>query len=169
MRLNILIIALLSSACGAQAGSIEAIRTGQDAVRSIEKIDCGSCVRQEKKKLAAAAIELAPGTQRIEIREVDGVKKVYRTEAWLGGSPAVYVSKALPDADTAVAEGQPVVSEEIAATPAATTEQLPVPAEAHMIDEKSTTSAVTADIGAEATVKPKTASFDPAKLELRLN
>ena len=168
MRLNILILALLSSAGAAQAGSIEAIRTGQDAARSIEKIDCGSCIRQEKKQ-AEAAIELAPGTQKIEIREVDGVKKIYRTEAWLGGSPAVYVSKALPDADTAVAEGQPVVSEEIAATPAATTEQLPVPVEAHMIDEKSTTSAVTADIGAEATVKPKTASFDPAKLELRLN
>jgi hypothetical protein len=169
MRLNVLILALLSSAGAAQAGSIEAIRTGQDAVRSIERIDCTSCARRAKKKQAEAAIELAPGTQKIEIREVEGVRKIYRTEAWLGGSPAVYVSKALPDAEPAVAEGQPALPEEAAAIPAAPVAEPQVPAEASMIDETSTTSAVTADIGADAKVEPKTATFDPAKLELRIN
>ena len=167
MRLDILILALLSSAGAAQAGSVEAIRTGQDPIRSIQKIDCPSCLHEEEMKQAEAVIELAPGTQKVEIREVDGVKKVYRTEAWLGGSPAVYVSKALPE--PAVAEGQPVVSEDIAETPAATVEEAPVSAEADMIDEKATTAAVPADVGAEVKVEPKTAAFDPAKLELRLN
>lgn len=166
MRLDILILALLSSAGVAHAGSIEAIRTGQDPIRSIEKIDCPSCVRAEKKKQAVVAIELAPGTQKIEVREVDGVKKVYRTEAWLGGSPATYVSKALPDEQPAVAEAQPESSDTVANAPVVS-EQPPIAAD--MIDEKSTTSAVTADTGAEAKVEPKKAAFDPAQLELRLN
>ena len=40
-----------------------------------------------------------------------------------------------------------------------------------MIDEKSTTAAVTADMGAKVKVEvaPKAEIFDPNKLELRLN
>ena len=166
MRLDILILALLSSAGAAHAGSIEAIRTGQAPLRSIEKVDCPSCVRAEKKKQAVAAIERAPGTQKIEIREVDGVKKIFRTEAWLGGSPAIYVSKALPDEQPAVAEAQPEAADTVANAPFVS-EQPAVAAD--MIDEKTTTSAVTAEIGAEAKVEPKKAAFDPSKLELRLN
>lgn len=168
MRPEIFVLALLSSAGVAQAGSIETIRTGLDPARSVEKIDCAACVRIEHKKTAEAAIELAPGTQKIEIREVDGVKKIFRTEAWLGGSPAVYVSKAMPDATSTVAEGQPVLSEDVA-TAVATAERPVLSPEADMIDEKATTAAVSTEIGAETKVEPKTASFDPAKLELRVN
>ena len=168
MRLNILILALLTSAGAAQADSIEAVRTGHDPIRSIETIDCDSCIREEKQKQAQATIELAPGTQKVEIREIDGVKKVYRTEAWLGGSPAVYVSKALPDEQPAVAEAQPEALKDMAAAPIAS-EQPPVSADADMIDEKATTSAVTADTGAEAKVEPKKTVFDPSALELRIN
>jgi hypothetical protein len=62
-----------------------------------------------------------------------------------------------------------VKTEDVAAAPEIKTDK-PV-AEADMIDEKSTTAAVTADIGAEikVDVAPKAAAFDPGKLELRTN
>ena len=169
MRLNILIIALLSSATMAQAGSIEAIRTGKDVARSVEKISCPSCVRKPKK--VESVVELTPGTQKIEIREVAGVRKIYRTESWLGGSPVVMVSKALPDDAPVVAEAKPDDADKVATVPATISEQPAASAEADMIDEKSTTAAVTADMGAEVKVEvaPKAAIFDPSKLELRLN
>ena len=170
MRLNILVIALLSSAATAQAGSIDVVTTGRDAPRSIEKISCPSCVRKPK-KVEQSVVELAPGTQRIEIREVDGVKKVYRTESWLGGSPVVIVSKALPDEAPVVAEAQTDDAENLASAPATISEQPTAAADADMIDEKSTTAAVTADMGAKVTVEvsPKVQTFDPNKLDLRLN
>lgn len=170
MRLNILVLALLSSAATAQAGSIDVITTGKDVPRSIEKINCSGCVAKPKKEVQSV-VELAPGTQKIEIREVDGVRKVFRTESWLGGSPVVFVSKAMPDSAPMIAEGQPVEVEDIASAPATISEQPSVAAEADMIDEKSTTSAVTADMGAKVKVEvaPKARAFDPSKLELRLN
>ena len=169
MRLNILVLALLSSAVSAQASSIDVVVTGKDAPRSIEKISCPSCVAKPK-KVVQSVVELAPGTQRVEIREVGGVKKIYRTEAWLGGSPVVMVSKALPDEMPVLAEGQPD-AENIAAAPAAIADQPAVSVEANTIDEKSTTAAVTADMGAtvKADVTPKAQTFDPSKLELRLH
>jgi hypothetical protein len=170
MRLNILVIALLSSAAAAQAGSIDVVTTGRDVPRSIEKISCPSCVRKPK-KVEQSVVELAPGTQRIEIREVDGVKKVYRTESWLGGSPVVIVSKALPDEPSVVVEAQPGDAEDVASAPATISEQPTVASDADMIDEKSTTAAVSADIGAEVKVDVKSTAeaFDPNKLDLRLN
>lgn len=170
MRFNILVIALLSSAATAQAGSIDAIKTGKNAPRSIEKISCPSCVKKPR-KVEQSVVELAPGTQRIEIREVAGVKKAYRTESWLGGSPVVMVSKVLPGEAPVVAEARPDDSKDVASAPAAISEQPTVAAEADMIDEKSTTAAVTADMGAhvKAEVAPKPAAFDANKLELRLN
>lgn len=168
MRLNILVLALLSSAASAHAGSVDVITTGKDAVRSIERIRCAACVRTVVRK-SETVVELAPGTQKIEIREIDGVKKVYRTEAWLGGSPVVFVSKALPDEAPALADGQDMKADDLAAAPEASTELAPLSADANMIDEKSTTSAVAADMGAEAKVEPAKPAFDPSKLELRLN
>lgn len=170
MRLNIMVLALLSSAVTAQAGSIDAIATGKDAARSIEKISCDGCVVRAKKK-EQPVVELAPGTQKIEIRDIDGVKKVFRTEAWLGGSPVTYVSKALPDDPAVAAEEQPAKTDDVASAPATVADQRTISAETDMIDEKSTTAAVTADTGAEVKIQitPKAASFDPGKLELRLN
>ena len=170
MRVNILVIALLSSAATAQAGSIDAIKTGKDAPRSIEKISCPSCAKKPK-KAEQSVVELAPGTQKIEIREIAGVRKIYRTEAWLGGSPVVMVSKALPDGAPVVADAQPDDAEKLLSAPAAISEQPPVTAEADMIDEKSTTAAVTADMGAKvkAEVAPQADTFDAKKLEFRLN
>lgn len=167
MRFEIAALALLSSAGLVHAGSIDTIRTGTDAIRSIETISCAHCEQKVQAEEEQAAVELEPGTQKIEIRDVNGVKKIYRTEAWLGGSPATYVTTALPDAHPATAEVQTESTDDLVSTPV-TTVQPPVSADVDMIDEKATTSAVTADTGAEARVEP-TKSFDPAQLELRVN
>jgi hypothetical protein len=158
MRLTILVFALLSTAASAQAGSIDVIGTGDGSTRSIEKITCTGCVARVAKK-AEPVLQLAPGTQTFEIREVNGVKKLYRTEAWLGGSPVVHVSKAHFPVEPAVAVTEPVVVPEsvvvpasVAAAPEGVIEQPLGPNQADMIDETSTTSAVTADTGADAKV-----------------
>ncbi|MCB1444835.1 MAG: hypothetical protein KDJ87_03270 [Rhizobiaceae bacterium] len=168
MRLKILLSALLASAATAHAGSIDTIRTGRDTVRSIETINCTTCAPKVEKK-AASVTELAPGTQKVEIRDVGGVRKVYRTEAWLGGSPVVFVSKALPEDAQAKAEDPAEKTDDVAAAPDAAADRPAIAADADMIDEKSTTAAVTADMGAEVKVKPRISTFDPGKLELRLN
>ena len=170
MRLNILVLALMSSAFTAQAASIDLVTTGRDASRSVEKIKCPSCVAKPK-KAEQSVVELAPGTQKIEIREVGGVKKIYRTEAWLGGSPVVMVSKALPSETPVVTDEQPDDADKVASVPESASEQPATSADADMIDEKSTTAAVTADMGAKTKVEvaPKAEAFDPSKLELRLN
>jgi hypothetical protein len=170
MRVNILALALLASAATAQAGSIDVVKTGKDASRSVERISCAACAKKAK-KAEQSVVELAPGTQKIEIRDIDGVKKIYRTEAWFGGSPVVVVSKVVADDLPAVAESQPDDPRNIASAPANISEQPAVSAEAGMIDEKSTTAAVTADMGAEVKVEvaPKAETFDPNTLELRLN
>ena len=169
MRFNMLVLALISSAASAQAGSIDVIATSGNNARSIQTITCDGCVTRARKKVEPA-VELAPGTQKIEIREVNGVRKVFRTEAWLGGSPVTYVSKALPDTAVVAAE-QPAKPENVATAPEIAVEHSADSPEGDMIDEKATTSAVTADAGAEVKVEvaPKAAAFDPGKLELRIN
>jgi hypothetical protein len=167
MRTILPALVLAAMAASTQAASIETIATGKDSARSIERIRCDSCSKAAPKKVQAV-VELAPGTQKVEIRDVDGVKKVYRTEAWLGGSPVVVVSKMIPPEDKATAEAEGPATSDVAAAPA---DSLPgdQPVDKTMIDEKATTSAVTADLGAEAKVAPKTPAFDPSKLELRVN
>lgn len=170
MRLNIMVLALLSSAVSAQAGSINEIKTGTDSARSIQTIKCPACVMPAKKTVQAV-VELPPGTQKVEIRDVNGVKKIFRTEAWMGGSPVTFVSKALPEFPVVAGDEKPAKTDDVAAAPESAVDRPQVPAEADMIDEKATTSAVTADTGAETKVDvaPKAAAFDAGKMELRLN
>ncbi|ASW05724.1 MULTISPECIES: plant virulence effector HPE1-like domain-containing protein [unclassified Rhizobium] len=49
---------------------------------------------------------LEPGTQSVVVRNIDGQKRVVRTEAWMGGSPVTFVSKPTPEA--LAAAGEPV-------------------------------------------------------------
>jgi hypothetical protein len=165
-----LALIVVSSATSANAGSIDVIKTNAERSGSIERIRCESCLRETEVKKAASVIELAPGTQKIEIREVDGVRKVFRTEAWMGGSPVVYVSKSIDLQPPVVAEEKPVMRpENVADAPAVITQPQPAQAEADMIDQNAKTSAVTADMGANTKVEIKAPAFDPAKLQLRLN
>jgi len=49
---------------------------------------------------------LEAGTQSVVVRNIDGQKRVVRTEAWMGGSPVTFVSKPTPEA--LAAAGEPV-------------------------------------------------------------
>jgi hypothetical protein len=168
MRVHILALAAFSVTGLAHAASVDSIKTGmQKTTSSIEIIHCAKCFQEAKKKVAPVAIELAPGTQKVEIRNVGGVMKVYRTEAWLGGSPVVVVSKA---SDTQIAEQVvDAPTEKVAVKVDKKPAEQPVALGADMIDESATTAAVTADMGAAVKVAPKKAAFDASKLELRLD
>jgi hypothetical protein len=146
------------TAAAAHAGSIDAI-VSDDTERSIEHLTCAECGAVKKRKAEKPAIVLEPGTQKIELREVDGELKVFRTEAWLGGSPVTYVSKA-----TAEVIGEENAKADKPFVPDAEPRQA-------LIDKDATTSAVTAGMGgkpSETAVAPK-AAFDPQDLQLRLN
>jgi hypothetical protein len=78
----------------ASASSITAIGGTQSSSPSIvvkHCNDCGGAVAETQSSYTVPLLER--GTQRTEIVEIGGVKKLARTEAWLGGSPVVYVSK----------------------------------------------------------------------------
>ncbi|MDO6962659.1 plant virulence effector HPE1-like domain-containing protein [Rhizobium alvei] len=140
---------------------------------SIETITCSACAPlEEKKPEGVPEIVLAPGTQKVETREINGELKVFRTEAWLGGSPVTYVSKAPPAMQAEFEDER--AKENAAAHPA---DNAPADAaqvnDGDAIDINAKTSAVAAtppEAGKEIKVEaPKAAMFDPSKLELRLN
>jgi hypothetical protein len=82
----------------AMASSIDVV--GADAAStnsSILKMTCTTCpplqVVEAKKEYTVPT--LADGTlEHSQIRDVDGEKKLFRTEGWMGGSPVVFVTKA---------------------------------------------------------------------------
>ena len=175
MRPLLIASLVLAAATPAMAGSIETIRTGLEQPTSIERVSCDGCAEiSRKKKVVNAIAPLKPGTQRIEIREVDGVKKVFRTEAWLGGSPVVFVSR-LPEAR----EDDPLET-----LPLRVAEDAPpadLPEKAAMSDDAmqpmpiaidpNATSALTADMAGTAEAgkgAPMEARFDPQQFELRI-
>ncbi|MDQ0455030.1 plant virulence effector HPE1-like domain-containing protein [Rhizobium paknamense] len=97
MRSVILAVAMVSALpLAAAAGSIDVISAPRVTANSILSVTCAQCPapQQKPKREEAAAPQLAPGTQTLEFREIHGEKKLVRTEAWLGGSPVMFVSKA---------------------------------------------------------------------------
>ncbi len=62
--------------------------------------DCPPLLDRSDRKGAYRVPELAAGVQSVSIMEIDGEKKIVRTESWMGGSPVVYISK-VPDWMTA--------------------------------------------------------------------
>ncbi len=85
----------------AMASSIDVVGANAVSANSsiITKV-CTTCpsllVKQAKRDYIVPT--LADGAiQQSQIRDVDGEKKLYRTEGWMGGSPVVFVTKA-PDA-----------------------------------------------------------------------
>lgn len=160
MRHLVLIAAFSALAAPASASSIEAIVSGKAVNQSIRTIDCSSCppLVEKKEKSTYTVADIEPGTQKIELKTINGEMKTVRTEAWMGGSPVVFVSKATEDVIKAHMETQqptPGISLE---TVASTTKTLPV-------------------VGSDAAVKAaslggqKAASreFDPALFEMRLD
>lgn len=152
MRLAV-IAALAAVSVPAFAGSIDVKSTDRTS-RSVEFIRCDACAPERDAKQQAEAPVLKPGEQKIEIRTVNGQKMIYRTEAWMGGSPVVIVSRAPGSIDNAVAGA------------GSTAEEQPV------IDRDATTSAVTADMqplpppAKHAGMAPP--PFEPGRMELRV-
>lgn len=106
MRRIILSLALLMAGQSAMASSIEPIHqmqgTGADSIITKSCFDCPPLAGPARKKTYVVP-NLTPGTQKVELRDVNGVRKVARTEAWMGGSPVVIMSK--PTAETLAGAG----------------------------------------------------------------
>lgn len=87
--------ALILASGTAFASSITPV-TNHGGNGSMVAKSCAGCPPLKPKEAAASyqVPALEPGSQKTEIVEINGEKKVLRTEAWLGGSPVVYVTKA---------------------------------------------------------------------------
>ena len=95
MRHLILTAAIALASGAASAASIEPIGGTHVGSASVIVKTCGDCpVLKAKERVASYTVPTLPdGTQRTEIRDINGERKLVRTEAWLGGSPVVFVSK----------------------------------------------------------------------------
>ncbi|PDT16278.1 hypothetical protein CO670_13020 [Rhizobium sp. J15] len=97
--------AILLMAGSAMASSIEVIGTAAPhGDGSIVSESCPNCppLQADVTKKDYTVPELKPGAfQATEVRDVDGEKKIYRTENWMGGSPVLFVSKATPETQLA--------------------------------------------------------------------
>ena len=97
MRRPVLIAAAFLVAVGPTlASSIEVVAGVPAQGSSIVIMNCTACpaLKAAKDAKAYKVPQITPGTQSAEIVDVDGEKKLKRTEAWLGGSPVVFFSKA---------------------------------------------------------------------------
>lgn len=170
MRL-VLATALVLVSGSAFASSITVINSTHQSGASILSKSCASCPTAEAPKSKEAAYQvpdLPAGTQKTEIVEINGEKKLARTEAWLGGSPVIHVSK-LPHwmaEEKAIAELHPTTN--------GSTEAQIATAETSSdgIDIDATTSAVKTIGGAdvritEASLAPKPLALDT--FDLRTN
>jgi hypothetical protein len=110
MRL-VLTAAFVLTSGSAFSSSITSLSGTPAALPSIVSHQCPDCPAPRPKvdRSGYKVPSLAEGTQSTVIREIAGEKKLFRTEAWLGGSPVVFVSKAAewPDYDGALAGAAP--------------------------------------------------------------
>lgn len=96
MRLLPATFAVLFMAAPALASSIEPVAAFSGSGGSVSVVSCAACpaLKPRPKSEAYRVEAIAPGTQKVEIREENGVRKIFRTEAWMGGSPVTFVTKA---------------------------------------------------------------------------
>lgn len=174
MRALLFTLASLAAAGTAGASSIETVTAGHNVNNSISDVSCGQCPPLVvKKKTKYIVPEVAPGTERVELKEINGEMKLVRTEAWLGGSPVVFVHKA-SEADIKAAQATMPVPEHLATV--ATGDALPVEAQAtatlNIIDNAAKTSAVTTasmtDIAAVTPQDSQSQEVDLKNFQLRL-
>lgn len=93
MRSLFLLAILLSVPGTAYAGSFVTISDRAVGAESIIAIG----VPTPKVAPAPKQPTLQPGHEAIRLKKVEGKTKIYRTEAWLGGSPVTYVTTATPE------------------------------------------------------------------------
>lgn len=95
----------------------------------------------------------------MELKEIHGEVKSVRTEAWLGGSPVIFVNNASDDAIRAAGmeTGEPAVADISSST-------LPAGIAEISIDHTAKTAAVAASMASDGSRK-----IDPAAFDLRLD
>ena len=132
----------------ALAGSIEPL-AGATSAGSIQTITCPSCpaLKPKYKPSTYHVDAIAPGTQKIEIRDVNGERKIFRTEAWMGGSPVLFVTKAPAERVEAAEDDKGAVD---------------TGARTGALDTSAAGWAATAAMASSQ-------EFDPSEFELRLN
>lgn len=167
MRL-VLTTALVLASGAAFASSITTIGGAHPSGTSIVEKRCTDCPAAKLKANESTykVPELANGIQKTEIIDINGEKKLVRTEAWFGGSPVIYISK-LPGwmaTDSAIADLHP------AADGSTETGIATLDASRDGIDLDATTSAVGINGTAESvrtSAVPVTATFGSFDLRLR--
>lgn len=174
MRLLLITTGIALAAGSAWASSIEDVVSGQAVNSSVATVSCTQCPPlQDKKKVTYVVPEIEKGSERIELKEINGEMKLVRTEAWLGGSPVVFVSKPSDGVLKAASSG----TEQADVATAAALGDLATPSmhdiAKPVIDETAKTAAVQTITRAEpavaAAVAESSRHFDPTSLELRLN
>ncbi|MBP1870611.1 hypothetical protein J2Z19_000308 [Ensifer adhaerens] len=174
MRLLLITTAVALTAGSAWASSIDTIVSGEAVNSSVAAVTCPQCPPlQTRKKITYVVPEIDKGSDKVELKKINGEMKLVRTEAWLGGSPVVFVSK--PPVDVVKASdgtGQADVAT------AAALGDLVNPGDhgtaAPTIDETAKTAAVQTMTQAKPAVAAAATGeasrqFDPTSLELRLN
>ncbi|WP_426228891.1 plant virulence effector HPE1-like domain-containing protein [Pararhizobium sp. DWP3-4] len=175
MRALLFTFASLAAASTAGASSLENVISGEKVNSSISQLSCGQCPPLVvKKKTGYIVPDVAPGTERVELKTINGEMKLVRTEAWLGGSPVVFISKA-SDEDIRQAQANSAPSFDLAK--AATGDAPPVEAEAkatvEIVDMAAKTSSLDlASMAGPAAVTPqdsRSQEVDLKNFQLRLN
>lgn len=156
MRTLLPTLAFVLLAAPAFAGSIESVTAGAPS-SSISMVRCEECpALKPKEKTSGYHVDaIEPGTQKVEIREQNGERKIFRTEAWMGGSPVLFVNK-LPVEAVQAAETETPQDENAAA------ETVDASAKTSAVGAEASHDAVTADVAASR-------EFDPGTFELRTN
>jgi hypothetical protein len=166
MRSLLITAALVLAAGTAAASSVEDVISGEAVNSSVATISCADCPPlQQKKNTSYIVPDLEPGTDRVELKEIDGEVKSVRTEAWLGGSPVVFVSRASDEAIKAAAMEADQAAPALASADSATAPFLD-------IDETAKTSAVgilSREPVSASLVGAGSREFDPSTFTLRLN
>lgn len=154
-------LAFVLLAAPAFASSIEPVASGSKGRGSVATISCAHCppLKVAEKGHSYVVPELEPGTQKVEIREIDGERRMFRSEAWFGGSPVVFVTKAPEQAEDAVAEAPVETPDEPMAA-------IDTAAMTGALDSGVAAVAVTAAAAAQPAASRE---LDPSTFELRLN
>jgi len=174
MRALLLTCASLAVASTAGASSLERVVSGEKINHSITQLSCGQCPPLVvKTKTSYVVPEVAEGTDRVELKEIDGEMKLVRTEAWLGGSPVVFISKASDD-DIKEARAKIARGNDLAKAAAADARPAEAQATANpaMIDSAAKTSSLTvasmAGTAAVTSQDNQSQEVDLENFELRL-
>lgn len=97
MRSFVLLAIAMALPGTALAGTILTVDSADTGAGSIITFAASAPEVAARPKPAAETPAIAPGQELVRITHADGKTKIYRTSAWLGGSPVTYVTAATPE------------------------------------------------------------------------